>query len=127
MTDVLDLKQVFGEEVTWKVLWRDGVEYELRRPEALGPEDYVRWEKLLTAGQRLRNSGKKLNAAQAKELEHVTSEAMSLICPDLVDKGLPFLAKVNVIMFYQQKVAAEQAQDPKVEEPQPTGEKSTAS
>jgi len=108
-TSVLNLDELFGQTKPIKVRWQ-GVEYELRRPENLGPVEIARNEKLgkrhETLTKRVGERGFANNEAAQTELGKVLNELISILCPELAKAKLPFAAQLKVLDFYDAEVIA---------------------
>lgn len=117
---VLNLDELFGESKPVKVKWH-GALHELRRPEALGPRDLVRYDKLMAlmaAAQTLTpllSQGEKAEEesenAQAEAIEHAIDEMLRMVGPTLLTAHPPlsFMAKNRVLQYYTEQVIAPQA------------------
>lgn len=97
---VLDLNALYGVEKPLKVLWGEH-EYVLRRPQAMGPRDVVALEQMQTRAARLQGmDANALTEAQANDFEIVTMQIVQLLCPELMEAELPFVARVKIIVWY---------------------------
>lgn len=112
---VLNLDDFFGVSKPIVVNWQ-GKRYELKRPEAMGPVEFMRFQKLYDRMQKLSQVMGELSEGEANELRLMVADMLKLIAPDILAAELPFLAQFKVLEFYNLQVneaAAAEAADPK--------------
>ncbi len=106
---VLNLDELFGASRPIKVEWQ-GVRYSLRRPEAMGPAEIVKLE-------RLQERYEALGAATAQdgvephivEIEGCVDDMIGIWSEELAAQHLPFLAKTKIMQFWLEQVHADEA------------------
>lgn len=102
---VLNLDDVFGVTQTPKVRWQ-GREYGMLLPEALGPRDFLKYDKLKESAQSLQGTPEKaMTEEQTQDLENFTQDLLAILAPDLAKQGLPFMARVRVLSFYNEQTS----------------------
>jgi hypothetical protein len=110
---VLDLDELFGMARPIVVVWKTR-KYQLRRPTALSPDEIVRNERLRVRWAELQDritDGEALETSSdmAGEIEEVTKDMISILCPELAKVDLPFVMQVQVLQYYANEVAPEAA------------------
>jgi hypothetical protein len=117
---VLNLDELFGEAKPVKVRWQ-GVLHELRRPEALGPRDLVRYDKLMALMAEAQTpapapgDGESSENAQAAAIERAIDEMLRMVGPSLLEVTTPlsFMAKNRVLQYYTEQVITPTGPDEK--------------
>jgi hypothetical protein len=108
---ILNLDELFGQTQVIQIKWQGRI-YDLRRPEALDPIDFVRYEKLQTRMNQLQtgsqgNPQEDLTEEQATEFKLIMDDMTRLLCPDLHAAKLPFVAQFRVLVHYSDTLAKE--------------------
>jgi hypothetical protein len=122
---VLSLDALYGQTRPL-IVERQGKRVPLLRPEAMGPLQYLQFERLQTQIGQL-SAGDVTTEADAALLDEIVTAELRIIGPELAEAGLAFPARLAIVQFYVRELARERAQkgadggDPKA----PTGVNST--
>lgn len=102
---VLNLDALYGVERPLKVLWAER-EYLLRRPQAMGPREVVALQQLQVQAAGLQTlDAAHMTDGQATQLVEVAGKLLALICPELANIPIPFVAQGKIITWYFNEVA----------------------
>ncbi len=98
---ILNLDELYGKSEPIIVVWR-GEEYELRRPEAMGPEEWMRYGRL---ADKMRDIQSREDAT-SEEIADALRETMELLSPDLAAAGLPYGMMLAVMNHYREQITS---------------------
>lgn len=115
---VLNLDEFFGQTEPVKVRWNKA-EYELKRPEAMGPVELVKFSKLHQRITALNGVREELTETEARELRALAADMLTTICPELGNAGLPFMAQMRVVTFYAEQIQGDEKKVTAPETPPP--------
>lgn len=99
-SDVLNLDEIFRPEPI-RVRFQ-GKEYELLSPEALGPREIARFQKLQEAAEQWRNE--EMSDEDAERVEGALDAMLGILCSSLPVGEMPFLYKARILSFYAAQV-----------------------
>jgi len=115
---VLDLDQLFGHDETRpiKVRWNER-EWELKAPDELVPEDFVKLQRAMRKGGELQSKAddKVFGESEADQLDELMTEAVSLINAELAAQNLPFMYRIKILGFYYDELERRRAYEKKTE------------
>ena len=114
---VLNLDDFFGVSKPIVVTWQ-GKRYELKRPEAMGPVEFMKFSKLHQRVTALNSVREELTETEARELRALAADMLTTICPELGAAGLRFMAQMRVIIFYAEKIEGDEKKMNAPEAPQ---------
>lgn len=106
---VLNLDELFGQAEPIKVKWQ-GKNYELRRPEAMGPVEYAQFAKLQRKVEVLQVGDGEMDEAQAGNMEQLVINMLAMLNSDLGKVPMPFVARMRALEFYSTQLGFEGAE-----------------
>jgi hypothetical protein len=104
MPEILNLDELYGQQEPI-VVRHGGREYDLLRPEAMGPTDYLHFNRISVKVQSLQQSTAPEDE-QAVEMEALLTEMLAMVSPALAAAPeLTFAKKVACIRYYNEAVS----------------------
>lgn len=99
----LDLDALYGRKPALKVKWGER-EYELNRPDAMGPREVVGLDDLRQRAARLQGVGENMTPAQAEDLETISRRILLMLNADFAENMPHFVARSKIITWYFEQI-----------------------
>lgn len=118
MEKTYDLDELFGDSKPVRVK-ANGKVYELRRLDSFTPDNLIAWERLqaeFRGASTLPRGGKAKHVrtdSMSVRIERIVTGIVNLLCPAMVEDGVPFAKQLAALRYYNQ-ITAPKANSKKV-------------